>query len=175
MPVIRDLREVAQDIANTAGNATLTPPVTPANLYQTILLIELNGDGTEVIEVKFPHNPESWDAEYNAKWRTRQAPGTSRDLSDFEGFDPASRSFEWLGETKNPEQFESSFLLPLEGAMQLLLDDTQEAPRVLLLQGVHSMRGHMANLRIRRVRTDYRGYARVAEISITITANDDQL
>ena len=175
MPVIRDLREVAQDIANTAGNATLTPPVTPANLYQTVLLIELNFDGSEFLEVRFSHNPESWDAEYSARWRARGAPGVARDISDFEGFDPAQRSFQWLGEAKDPRQFESEFLSPLEGAMQLILDETQEAPRVQLLQGAHSIRGHMSQLSVRRVRTDPRGYARVAEISMTITANDDQL
>lgn len=175
MPVIRDLRTVAQDIANTAGDATVAPPVTPANLYETVLLIELNFDGSEFLEVRFPHNPESWDTEYSARWRVRNAPGVSRDLSDFEGFDPAQRSFQWLGEASDPQRFESEFLSPLEGAMQLVLEGTEEAPRVQLLQGAHSIRGHINQLSIRRVRTDPRGYARVAEISMTITANDDQL
>ena len=172
MPVIRDLRAAAQELT---GNEALSPPVTPANLYRTVLLIELNFDGSEFLEVRFPHNPESWDAEYGARWRARGAPGVARDISDFEGFDPAQRSFQWLGEAKDPRQFESEFLSPLEGAMQLILDETQEAPRVQLLQGSHSIRGHMSQLSVRRVRTDPRGYARVAEISITITANDDQL
>jgi hypothetical protein len=167
MPTINDIR--GQQFAYQLEEPDRVQP------YQTILLIERNGDGTEVDDIRLPHNPESYESEYTANWSARKAPGVERDLSDFENFDPARRRFDWLGEVPDPQTFEESVLRPLESAMRSILDETQEAPRVLLLQGSNSMRGHISSLSIKRVRTDAYGNARVAEISLTLIENDDQL
>ena len=164
---IRDFRGLADDVSETGAYGKAPPS------YDTVIVIEFGDDGSEFLDVRLPHNPESYETEYRARWKARQAPGTERDLSDFDGFDPMTRSFEWMGETDNPLSFESNVLIPLEAAMETINAQSQEAPRVQFIQGIHSMRGHIDSLSITRVRTDHAGYARVARISMRLTQNDD--
>lgn len=171
MPVIRDLRAAVESTTELAEQARLE--ASQQVPYRTVLIIEFGETGDEWLDVVFPHNPESYDTEYQSRWRARQAPGVPRDLSDFEGHDPTTRSFVWLGQTESPGSFEADVLLPLEALMEAIEDNTQEPPRVQLIQGVNSMRGHASSLVIRRIRTDSSGRATVAEISLTIVQNDD--
>ena len=164
---IENLLNVAEGVGDSLGRATDALDRRP---YKTVLLVE-EADG-RVFQLDLPHNPESVQTRYSARWRPRQAPGVERDVSDFEGFDPASRSFSWMGEHDDPERFELTVLLALEGLMQRIDKTTLEPPRVTLQQGTQAMRGHIADLTINRIRTDKAGNARVAEIQLTLVQND---
>ena len=141
--------------------------------YRAKLLVELDASGEKVQEILFPQNAEGYSVGRSSTWSPRRAPGVRFDLSDFVGHDPASLSLRLLVSAQgDPLKLEQDFLLRLENAASVILKETLEGPRAALVQGAYFFRGHIQRLNVERKRTDYRGYAEVAEVSLEMTRND---
>ena len=117
------------------------------------------------------HNPEGWSHERAAKWSPRGAPGVERDALDWTGNEPAQLNFDFLTVFEDPAALEDQVLRPLESLPFEVRRPLLEPPQVTIQFGVHGYRGVITRLSVERQRTDARGLARVAQVSVSMAAN----
>jgi len=130
----------------------------------------LKGDGSSFALV-LPYNPPGWTTEQSAQWMPRGALGVDQDASDWRGNMPQEMSFEWLASSEDAERLELAALRPLELYVHTLDRLTGEPYLVILQLGAHEYRGQLTRVSVERRVTTPQGWARVAQVNVSIMCN----
>ena len=152
-----------------AGEAQGFEPLAPGVPY-TVTMVSVALELGVPTVIRFPINPESWDRSYGQGWVPRGVPGALLERQDWSSNPAAPLRFEATLQQDEPRLLESQVLKPLEAARDVITRSTQEPPVWIVSFGVHQYRVVLNEVTVTRIRTDARGDATLAKV--TVSASD---
>jgi hypothetical protein len=165
---VRNLLSSATEQARAALGG-IVQQLEAARPYQATFRF-LKGDGSS-FSLVLPYNPPGWSTDQAAQWAPRGALGVADDASDWRGNAPQEVNFEWLATSEDAERLELSALRPLELYVHALDRLTGEPYLVVLQLGAHEYRGHLTRVSVERRQTTRDGWARVAQVNVSMMCN----